>query len=224
MHNKEDIKPDMQACGEFVAIKPEWKPRQSRAGNPWKIRYSYAITDKGIEVVAAARYKAGDLNALVEGGEGMYGNFVGVPTTYSDYFVGASTIAHQSYVGTSGTRTLSTSTSDTNSRVAAKLSNADTDRDIVLTNLAADLDGAGMSIAKLRTAFQIQRFYEKCARGGRRYIEQIKSHFNVNSPDARMQRSEYLGGSRIPIHISEIVCSDSSDIGKLGSTSRTNGY
>lgn len=96
----------MEACGEFVAIKPQRRVRQSRAGSPWKIRYSYAITDKGIEVVAAgkinlqdyiqsfadsvninsiiARYKAGDLNALLEGGEGMYGNFVGMPTSMNE--------------------------------------------------------------------------------------------------------------------------------------------
>lgn len=58
---------------------------------------------------------------------------------------------------------------------------------------------SGMSINSLRQAFQLQKFYERDARGGSRYIEILRSHFGVVSPDARLQRSEYLGGSTIPI-------------------------
>lgn len=54
-------------------------------------------------------------------------------------------------------------------------------------------------------AFQIQKLYEKDARGGTRYIEILKSHFGVTSPDARLQRPEYLGGNRIPININQVV-------------------
>lgn len=61
------------------------------------------------------------------------------------------------------------------------------------------------TINQLRLAFQIQKMYEKDARGGTRYIEILKTHFGVTSPDARLQRPEYLGGNRIPIHISQIV-------------------
>lgn len=70
----------------------------------------------------------------------------------------------------------------------------------------------GLSIANsaptinaLRQAFQIQRLYEKDARGGTRYIEVIKSHFGVTSSDARLQRPEYLGGKRIPIQINQVL-------------------
>lgn len=65
--------------------------------------------------------------------------------------------------------------------------------------------GLGATINQLRLAFQIQKFYEKQARGGSRYIEVIKSFFGVTSPDARLQRPEYLGGNRIPIHIQQVV-------------------
>lgn len=65
--------------------------------------------------------------------------------------------------------------------------------------------GIGATINQLRLAFQIQKFYEKQARGGSRYIEVIKSFFGVTSPDARLQRPEYLGGNRIPIHIQQVV-------------------
>lgn len=61
------------------------------------------------------------------------------------------------------------------------------------------------TINQLRMAFQIQKMYEKDARGGTRYIEILKSHFGVTSPDARLQRPEYLGGNRIPINVNQIV-------------------
>ncbi|UPW41642.1 major capsid protein [Peromfec virus RodF8_32] len=61
------------------------------------------------------------------------------------------------------------------------------------------------TINQLRQAFQIQKLYEKDARGGTRYIEILKAHFGVTSPDARLQRPEYLGGNRIPINVSQIV-------------------
>ena len=61
------------------------------------------------------------------------------------------------------------------------------------------------SINQLRMAFQIQKMYEKDARGGTRYQEMIKSHFGVTSPDARLQRPEYLGGERLPININQVI-------------------
>ncbi len=65
--------------------------------------------------------------------------------------------------------------------------------------------GSVATINQLRMAFQIQKLYEKDARGGTRYIEILKAHFGVTSPDARLQRPEYLGGNRIPINVSQIV-------------------
>lgn len=61
------------------------------------------------------------------------------------------------------------------------------------------------TINQLRTAFQIQKLYERDARGGTRYIEILKSHFGVTSPDARLQRPEYLGGNRVPININQVL-------------------
>lgn len=73
-------------------------------------------------------------------------------------------------------------------------------------NLAADLGNAtAATINELRLAFQLQKLYERDARGGTRYIEIIKSHFGVTSPDARLQRPEYLGGERIPINIDQVI-------------------
>lgn len=74
-------------------------------------------------------------------------------------------------------------------------------------NLWAVGDGsiATATINQLRLAFQIQKLYEKDARGGTRYIEVLKAHFGVTSPDARLQRPEYLGGNRIPININQVL-------------------
>lgn len=62
-----------------------------------------------------------------------------------------------------------------------------------------------MTISQLRTAFQVQKFYERMAYGGSRYREILASMFGVRSPDARLQIPEYLGGNRIPINVSQVV-------------------
>lgn len=66
-------------------------------------------------------------------------------------------------------------------------------------------NAAAATINQLRLAFQIQKFYEQQARGGSRYTEVIRSFFGVTSPDARLQRPEYLGGNRVPINVNQIV-------------------
>jgi len=71
-------------------------------------------------------------------------------------------------------------------------------------NVYADLSEAtAATINQLREAFQIQRMYERDARGGTRYTEILRSHFGVISPDARLQRPEYLGGghSEVNLHV-----------------------
>lgn len=64
-----------------------------------------------------------------------------------------------------------------------------------VTGLTADLTSAtAATINEIREAFQIQRMFERDARGGTRYTEILRSHFAVDSPDQRLQRPEYLGG------------------------------
>lgn len=78
---------------------------------------------------------------------------------------------------------------------------------LVGSGLVAVYDGA-VSVAtinQLRLAFQIQKFYERQARGGSRYTEVVRSFFGVTSPDARLQRPEYLGGNRVPININQVI-------------------
>nr|WNN13288.1 MAG: major capsid protein [Gokushovirinae sp.] len=80
-------------------------------------------------------------------------------------------------------------------------------RDVVPGNLWAVGTGSAQAatINQLRLAFQVQKLYERDARGGTRYIEILKSHFGVTSPDARLQRPEYLGGNRLPITINQVL-------------------
>lgn len=73
-------------------------------------------------------------------------------------------------------------------------------------NIRANLEEAtAATINALRTAFQVQKLYERDARGGTRYTEIIQSHFGVISPDARLQRPEYLGGGTTRVNIHPVV-------------------
>lgn len=81
--------------------------------------------------------------------------------------------------------------------------------------LAADLQNTtgGATINALRQAFAIQRLYELDATSGGRYIEQIRGHFKVNIPDARLQRPEYVGGKRVNINMMDVI--NTSSAGEL---------
>lgn len=84
-------------------------------------------------------------------------------------------------------------------------------------SLYADLSQAtAATINQLRQSFQIQRLLERDARGGTRYTEIVRSHFGVISPDARLQRPEYLGGGSTPVNVSPIA--QQSGTGVTGST------
>lgn len=87
-------------------------------------------------------------------------------------------------------------------------------------SLGADLSSVNATtINQLRQAFQIQKLLEKDARGGTRYREVLREHFGVISPDSRMQIPEYLGGYRLPINVSQVIQTSSTDIkSPLGNT------
>lgn len=84
--------------------------------------------------------------------------------------------------------------------------------------LTADLSSAtAATINQLRQAFQLQRMYERDARGGTRYTEIVRSHFGVTSPDARLQRPEYLGGGQSRVNITPIAQTSESGTTAQGS-------
>lgn len=89
-------------------------------------------------------------------------------------------------------------------------------------SLIADLSGAtAATINQLRQSFQIQKLLERDARGGTRYTEIVRAHFGVVSPDARLQRPEYLGGGSTPVSINPIAQTSAS--GLTGSTTALGG-
>lgn len=121
--------------------------------------------------------------------------------------------------GTTNDGTLNTGiqTGNTNSTLAG----------VTPINLWADLSNASSaSITTLRQSIAIQHFYEAAARYGTgRYTEFLRGIFGVNSPDARLQRSEYLGGKRVPLNIQTVVQTSSTDAtspqGNTGAYSHT---
>lgn len=89
-----------------------------------------------------------------------------------------------------------------------KMNSPSTDQQMWWGNpaLVADLSSAtAATINQLRQSFQIQKLLERDARGGTRYTEIIRSHFGVVSPDARLQRPEYLGGGSTMVNITPIA-------------------
>lgn len=99
-----------------------------------------------------------------------------------------------------------------NGRIHSSADDADLQQYVTPSNLYADLSQAtAATINQLRQAFAVQAFYEAQARGGSRYIEFVKNIFGVTSPDARMQRPEYLGGTRININMDQVLQTSSTD-------------
>ena len=79
--------------------------------------------------------------------------------------------------------------------------------------VVTDLSGAtAATINSLRTAFQMQRLLERDARSGTRYVELLKAHFGVTSPDFRLQRPEYLGGGSQRINVTQVPQTTPSNI------------
>lgn len=91
----------------------------------------------------------------------------------------------------------------------------------IYADLGDTLGGAGTTPNLIRQAFLIQQLLERDARGGTRYVELIRSHFGVISPDFRLQRPEYIGGGQTPLIITPIAQTapaDDSVVGALGAT------
>jgi len=83
----------------------------------------------------------------------------------------------------------------------------------LVDSLYADLTNAtAATINELREAFQIQKLFERDARGGSRYTEIVRAHFGVTSPDARLQRPEFLGGGSSPVEVRQVPQTSETDL------------
>lgn len=73
------------------------------------------------------------------------------------------------------------------------------------SGLKLNNQGQGTTVADIRRSFALQRWFEKAVRTGTRYIETLKAFFNSDAGDSRLQRPEYIGGTSMPIQISDTV-------------------
>ena len=144
---------------------------------------------KGLAPVTGLYFdSAGNTNALAGGA--IFGVTTG--TNSIDPITG---MASKSAAGTAN----NTAFNSANSNVWADASQS-------FSTMYTDLTTAtAATINSLRQAFQIQKMLERDARGGTRYTEIIRSHFGVVSPDARLQRPEYLGGGSSAINVNPVA-------------------
>lgn len=132
----------------------------------------------------------GITNGTLEGGLGYYTN-------------GTNTML----VGYTGNKNVEIGTNNSGEIIKTQVANGIT-TDPNTSGLIGETDltqATGGSVNDLRLAIALQQMYELDALAGTRYTEIIFSHFGVRSSDARLQRSEYLGGKKVPISVSQVV-------------------
>lgn len=137
------------------------------------------------------------------GSPGTMANDWGLYTNGSGYFIAGNQTGGAAGQPVNNTGAIPGWNSGTQKRVGIST-------DPELSGLVAQLGGSlevssNVTINDLRTAFQIQKYLEKEALYGSRYTERIQAFFGVTSPDARLQRPEYLGGCRVPINIDQVI-------------------
>jgi hypothetical protein len=120
------------------------------------------------------------------------------------------------YTDATGTSSISILDNDQTTKIAMGADGANVYRQSgssPTASLLTDLSAAtAATINQLRQAFQIQKLLERDARGGTRYIEIIRSHFQVTSPDGRAWRPVYLGGGKSNVNVSPIAQTSSTDV------------
>lgn len=164
----------------------------------------------------------------------QYGSAVQLPLGNYAPIVGDDNATHN--VGHSGLKFWTTSTSiattgnvtlNTNRLATQSNTNSNTQTNLNWTNMVADLSNAtAASINSIRYAFQVQKWLER-ANFGSRFFEMLNLHYGVTSPDARLQRPEYLGGKEFYINVDQVVsmagynAGASQQVGQTGAVSVT---
>ena len=130
------------------------------------------------------------------------GEFTDVPVDYT--WTAAGNFVRSAVDGTTVTGPTDL-TANSNGELRAAGVDVNIDPDDTLTARTSELEAEASSITNLRRAFRLQEWLERNARGGTRYVENILAHFGVRSKDARLNRPEYIGGSKQPMTISEVL-------------------
>ena len=138
-------------------------------------------------------------------------NAIDVPNTVSQYFNQAG-VKSLKTAGAGVNAVLYPSPTSTDVPLALQTPISVTAQQGLADNFYANLDDSSIfTINSLRTAFQMQKFYERLARGGSRYTEVLRSFFGVVSPDARLQRPEFLGSFTKMMNINPIAQTSSTN-------------
>jgi Capsid protein (F protein) len=173
--------PDASPATNYTILRRGKRHDYFTSSLPWPQKGGTAVT---LPLGTSAPVK-GIYTSAAATGPAAGGQWVGsAPTGLGSISGGGGGLASRSPVGTAA----ATAFNDANSLVYADLSQA-----------------TSATINQLRQSFQIQKLLERDARGGTRYTEILRSHFGVTSPDARLQRPEYLGGGSTLINISPIA-------------------
>lgn len=113
---------------------------------------------------------------------------------------------------TAFTSQLSGAAAGTSNTIRSRLDLGVASQNILSDNNVVDLSSATtFNVADLRLVFQIQKWLERNARAGARYIEFLGAHFGVHPRDERLQRPEYVGGSKSSVIVSEVLQTSSTD-------------
>ena len=134
------------------------------------------------------------------------GESVSLPLGITAPVISASTGAFPTFSTADGPTNLRAVAVDDGVRLGVNLTADASNLPWLSTGLVTDLSAAtAATVNQLRQSFQIQKLLERDARGGTRYTEILRAHFGVTSPDARLQRPEYLGGGHSMIAISPVA-------------------
>jgi len=214
--------------GQFSDPVPEWEPTDTTVGSLWDYlgfptgvdpdgAYPLDFPRRAYNLVYNEYYRDENLQTEVA----LTNETILNRAWEKDYFT--SSLPWQQR-GTAPALPISGSTTavfatGTNANVASLNYNSGSNRIITGSGTAqalaantVDLSTAStFDIADLRFAFQIQKWMERNARAGARYTEFLRSHFGVSPRDERLQRPEYIGGSKAPCIISEVLQTSSSD-------------
>lgn len=192
----EDDGPD--ALGDYVLWARGKRHDYFTSARPWPAKLTNQDAVSGIAAYPAGYFPGGNMT--------LWNGTVGAPVSGLGVVAGAASSAGPVNLLYTGNRTVT---------VDAFHSSA-VNPVVMDAALVSGVPNIRVLVNDIRTAVMIQSMLEKSARGGSRYAEQVRSEFGVDSPDARLQRPEYLGGGRSSVTVNPVA--QTSATGQTGST------